>query len=49
VRGPVEHPGGDRSIYFEDPEGNVVEAWDFFGRERPVEALADRSGDGFAG
>jgi catechol-2,3-dioxygenase len=44
VRGPVEHPGGDRSIYFEDPEGNVVEAWDFFGRERPVEALADESG-----
>jgi len=45
VRGPVEHPGGDRSIYFEDPEGNVVEAWDFFGRRRPVEALADQSGD----
>lgn len=46
VRGPVEHPGGDRSIYFEDPEGNVVEAWDFFGRQRPVEALADASADG---
>ncbi len=45
VRGPVEHSGGDRSIYFEDPEGNVVEAWDFFGRERPVEELADPSGD----
>jgi catechol 2,3-dioxygenase-like lactoylglutathione lyase family enzyme len=30
VRGPVEHPGGDRSIYFRDPVGNVVEAWDFF-------------------
>jgi catechol-2,3-dioxygenase len=29
-RGPVEHEGGDRSLYFEDPEGNVVEAWDFF-------------------
>jgi catechol-2,3-dioxygenase len=28
VRGPVEHPGGDRSIYFADPAGNVVEAWD---------------------
>ncbi len=49
VRGPVEHSGGDRSIYFEDPEGNVVEAWDFFGRERPVEALADGSGDGLPG
>jgi catechol-2,3-dioxygenase len=39
VRGPVEHPGGDRSIYFEDPAGNVVEAWDFFARGRTVEAL----------
>jgi catechol-2,3-dioxygenase len=29
-RGPVEHPGGDRSLYLEDPEGNVVEVWDFF-------------------
>jgi catechol-2,3-dioxygenase len=29
-RGPVEHEGGDRSIYVEDPEGNVVEVWDFF-------------------
>ena len=28
VRGPVEHEGGDRSLYVEDPEGNVVEAWD---------------------
>ena len=28
--GAVEHAGGDRSVYFEDPEGNVVEAWDFF-------------------
>ena len=31
-RGPVEHPGGDRSLYVEDPEGNVVEVWDFFER-----------------
>jgi catechol-2,3-dioxygenase len=41
--GPVEHDGGDRSVYFEDPEGNVVEAWDFFehgdGAEDGVEAL----------
>ena len=44
VRGPVGHPGGDRSIYLEDPEGNVVEVWDFFergeGAERGTEALA---------
>ena len=32
LRGPKEHPGGDRSIYVEDPEGNVVEVWDFFER-----------------
>jgi catechol-2,3-dioxygenase len=42
-RGPVEHDGGDRSVYFEDPEGNVVEAWDFFehgdGAEDGVDAL----------
>ena len=29
-RGPVEHDGGDQSLYFEDPEGNVVELWDYF-------------------
>jgi len=44
-RGPVEHEGGDRSLYFEDPAGNVVEAWDFFehgaGRREGVEALAE--------
>ena len=28
--GPVEHDGGDHSLYFEDPEGNLVEAWEFF-------------------
>jgi catechol-2,3-dioxygenase len=32
LRGPIEHPGGDRSLYVEDPEGNVVEVWDFFER-----------------
>ena len=46
-RGPIEHPGGDRSVYVEDPEGNVVEIWDFFhrraGRQEGVEALADES------
>jgi catechol-2,3-dioxygenase len=43
VRGPVEHPGGDRSIYFSDPAGNLVEVWDFFeagaGARRGTEAL----------
>ncbi len=44
VRGPEQHPGGDRSLYFRDPEGNVVEVWDFFergeGAERGTDALA---------
>jgi catechol-2,3-dioxygenase len=39
VRGPEEHEGGDRSLYVEDPEGNVVEVWDFFARGRPVHGL----------
>ena len=43
-REPVEHPGGDRSLYVEDPEGNVVEVWDFFergeGRREGAAALA---------
>lgn len=28
----VEHDGGDRSLYVEDPEGKLVEVWDFFER-----------------
>ncbi len=32
ARGPLEHRGGDRSLYCEDPAGNVVELWDFFER-----------------
>jgi catechol-2,3-dioxygenase len=32
LQGPVTHPGGDRSLYFNDPAGNVVEVWDFFCR-----------------
>ena len=39
VKGAVEHDGGDQSAYFEDPEGNVVELWDFY--ERP----GDRQGE----
>jgi catechol-2,3-dioxygenase len=43
-RGPVEHDGGDRSLYVEDLEGNVVEVWDFFergeGRNEGAAALA---------
>lgn len=43
VRGPHRHEGGDRSVYVEDPEGSVVEVWDFFergeGRRAGVDAL----------
>jgi catechol-2,3-dioxygenase len=45
VEGPVEHDGGDRSVYFSDPEGNRVELWDFFrdgdGVHEGVDALAE--------
>ena len=46
VRGPERHDGGDRSLYVTDPEGNVVEVWDFFGRGGAVGALeAQRDAD----
>ena len=32
VRGPERREDGDSSLYVEDPEGNVVEIWDFFDR-----------------
>ena len=45
VSGPTEHEGGDRSLYVRDPEGNVVEVWDFFhdgdGASEGSAALAD--------
>jgi catechol-2,3-dioxygenase len=45
VEGPIEHDGGDRSIYVFDPEGNRVELWDFFrdgnGRLEGVAALRE--------
>lgn len=45
VEGPVEHDGGDRSIYVEDPDGNRVEVWDFLARgegaREGMDALAD--------
>jgi catechol-2,3-dioxygenase len=43
-RGPVEHGGGDRSLYTEDPEGNVLEIWDYFhdgdGAQEGVDGLS---------
>jgi catechol-2,3-dioxygenase len=49
ARGPEEHPGGDRSLYVSDPEGNVVEVWDFFERgegARDGTAALDKEPDG---
>ena len=47
VEGPVEHDGGDRSVYFFDPAGNRVELWNFFrdgdGAEEGVMAMAEDS------
>jgi catechol-2,3-dioxygenase len=46
-QGPVEHPGGDRSLYCEDPAGNVLELWDFFQRREGIEGVdALASSDG---
>ena len=42
-RGPLKHNGGDRSLYLEDPAGNVVELWDFFTRGRTVMALVGKT------
>lgn len=44
IEGPVEHEGGDRSLYLFDPEDNRVELWDFFagdGADNRVDALED--------
>jgi catechol-2,3-dioxygenase len=46
VRGPERHPGGDRSLYVTDPEGNVVEVWDYFGRGGVLRALEDHDARG---
>ncbi len=41
VEGPIEHEGGDRSIYADDPAGNRIEIWDFFTRPRNARAGVD--------
>lgn len=49
AEGPVEHEGGDLSLYVEDPDGNVIELWSFFtdndDRAEPVAALGDTASD----
>jgi hypothetical protein len=32
-------------MYVQDPEGNVVEAWDYFERGRRVDGLAESQGE----
>ncbi len=39
IVGPIEHDGGDRSIYVRDPAGNLVEVWDYFDHGRPIDDL----------
>jgi catechol-2,3-dioxygenase len=45
VEGPIEHEGGDVSVYVDDPEGNRLELWDFFrgggGAPSGVDGLAE--------
>ena len=44
VRGPVEHDERSSSIYLEDPEGNLVEVWDFFEQpDRDADDLRQRA------
>lgn len=43
--GPVTHTGGDRSLYVQDPAGNVVEFWDFFLRPEGAAAGVDALGE----
>jgi catechol-2,3-dioxygenase len=37
--GPVEHPGGDRSLHCEDPAGDVLESRDFVQRGEGVHGV----------
>lgn len=40
-RGPVEHEGGDRSLYWTDPAGHRGEAWDLFGEGGTTDDVSD--------
>jgi catechol-2,3-dioxygenase len=46
--GPIEHDGGDRSIYLFDPEGNRLEIWDYFREDvdGDIDRLRDESAAG---
>lgn len=40
-RGPVEHDGGDRSLYWTDPAGHRGEAWELFAEGGTTDDVAD--------
>lgn len=40
-RGPVEHDGGDRSLYWTDPAGHRGEAWELFAQGGTTDDVAD--------
>lgn len=40
-RGPVEHDGGDRSLYWTDPAGHRGEAWELFADGGSTDDVAD--------
>jgi catechol-2,3-dioxygenase len=40
-RGPVEHEGGDRSLYWTDPDGHCGEAWELFAGDGTTEDVQD--------
>lgn len=39
--GPVEHDGGDRSLYWTDPAGHRGEAWELFAEGGTTDDVAD--------
>ncbi len=41
TRGPVDHDGGDRSLYWTDPAGNRGEAWELFATGGNVADVSD--------
>lgn len=40
-RGPIEHDGGDRSLYWTDPAGHRGEAWELFADGGTTDDVAD--------
>ena len=45
-RGPVGHPGRDRSLHCEDPAGKVLELWDFPRRGEGIDGVGALASSG---